>query len=55
MIAACRRLLCSANEDVGMAYPQIISIVKSAVDTALQLGMPDRLNLNAAILIATEK
>ncbi|MCB9498091.1 MAG: replication-associated recombination protein A [Erysipelotrichaceae bacterium] len=55
LIAACRRLLCSASEDVGMAYPQIISIVKSAVDTALQLGMPEaRLPLsNAAILIAT--
>jgi len=55
LIAACRRLLCSASEDVGMAYPQIISIVKSAVDTALQLGMPEaRLSLsNAAILIAT--
>lgn len=55
LIAACRRLLCSANEDVGMAYPQIISIVKSAVDTALQLGLPEaRLPLaNATILIAT--
>ncbi|MCR5505402.1 MAG: replication-associated recombination protein A [Bacilli bacterium] len=55
LIAACRRLLCSANEDVGMAYPQIIPIVKAAVDTALQLGMPEaRLPLaNAAILIAT--
>ena len=55
LIAASRRLLCSASEDVGMAYPQIISIVKSAVDTALQLGMPEaRLPLvNAAILIAT--
>lgn len=55
LIAACRRLLCSASEDVGLAYPQIISIVKDAVDTALQLGMPEaRLPLsNAAILIAT--
>lgn len=55
LIAASRRLLCSASEDVGMAYPQIIPIVKSAVDTALQLGMPEaRLPLvNAAILIAT--
>ena len=55
LIAACRRLICSANEDVGMAYPQIISIVKAAVDSALQLGMPEaRLPLaNAAILIAT--
>ena len=55
LIAACRRLLCSAAEDVGMAYPNIISIVKAAVDSALQLGMPEaRLPLsNAAILIAT--
>lgn len=55
MLAAARRLLCSASEDVGMAYPQIIPIVKSCVDTALQLGMPEaRLPLaNAAILIAT--
>lgn len=52
--AAARRLLCSANEDVGLAYPQIIPIVKSCVDTALQLGMPEAyLPLsNAAILIA---
>ena len=55
LIAACRRLLCSAAEDVGMAYPNIIPIVKAAVDSALQLGMPEaRLPLsNAAILIAT--
>ena len=55
LIAACRRLLCSASEDVGMAYPQIISVVKAAVDSALQLGMPEaRLPLaNAVILIAT--
>lgn len=55
LIAACRRLLCSASEDVGLAYPQIIPIVKASVDTALQLGMPEaRLPLsNAAILIAT--
>ena len=55
LIAACRRLLCSASEDVGMAYPQIIPIVKAAVDSALQLGLPEaRLPLaNAVILIAT--
>lgn len=55
LIAAARRLLCSANEDVGLAYPQIIPIVKAAVDTALQLGMPEAyLPLsNATILIAT--
>ncbi len=55
LIAACRRLLCSASEDVGMAYPNIIPIVKACVDSALQLGMPEaRLPLtNAIILIAT--
>lgn len=55
IIAVSRRLLCSANEDVGLAYPQIIPIVKAAVDTALQLGMPEAyLPLaNAAVLIAT--
>ena len=55
IIAVCRRLLCSVNEDVGLAYPQLIPIVKSCVDTALQLGMPEAyLPLsNAVILIAT--
>ena len=55
LVAAARRLLCSASEDVGLAYPSIIPIVKACVDTALQLGLPEaRLPLsNAAILIAT--
>ena len=38
--SACRRLLVCANEDVGLAYPQIIPIVKAAVDTALSVGLP---------------
>lgn len=52
---ACRRLLCSASEDIGMAYPQAISIVKACVDTALQLGLPEgRLALaQACVLLAT--
>ena len=52
---ACRRLLCSASEDVGMAYPQAITIVKACVDTALQLGLPEgRLALaEACVLLAT--
>ena len=55
IIAASRRLLCSVSEDVGLAYPQLIPIVKACVDSALQLGMPEaRLPLiNATILIAT--
>ncbi len=52
--SACRRLLVCANEDVGLAYPQIIPIVKAAVDTALQVGLPEaRIPLsNAVILVA---
>ena len=52
---ACRRILCSASEDIGMAYPQAISIVKACVDSALQLGLPEaRLPLaQACILLAT--
>ena len=55
LIAACRRLLCSASEDVGLAYPNIIPIVKACIDSALQLGLPEaRLPLaNACLLIAT--
>ncbi len=55
LIGACRRLMVCACEDVGLAYPQIISIVKSAVDIALQVGMPEaRIPLaDAVILVAT--
>lgn len=53
--AACRRILCSACEDIGLAYPQAIPIVKACVDSALQLGLPEaRLPLaDAVILLAT--
>jgi len=55
MPSACRRLLCAASEDVGMAYPMCAVIVKSCVDSALQLGLPEaRLPLaQAAVTIAT--
>ncbi len=55
LITPCRRLLCSACEDVGLAYPQAISIVKACVDTAMQLGIPEaQLPLaQATILLAT--
>ncbi len=55
MITAIRRLLCSASEDVGMAYPQAALIVKALVDNAMQLGLPEaRLPLaQAAVLLAT--
>ncbi len=53
--ACCRRILCSASEDIGLAYPQAIAIVKACVDSALQLGLPEaRLPLaDAVILLAT--
>ena len=55
MQSACRRLMVIAAEDVGLAYPQIITIVNSCVDMALKLGMPEaRIPLgDAAILMAT--
>ena len=55
MQAACRRLMVIACEDIGLAFPQIIPIVKASVDAALMLGMPEaRIPLgDAAILMAT--
>ena len=55
LIGACRRILCSASEDIGLAYPQAVPIVKACVDSALQLGLPEaRLPLaEAALLLAT--
>ena len=44
-----------ACEDVGLAYPQIIPIVKAAVDAANMLGLPEaRIPLaDAVVLVAT--
>lgn len=55
MISICRRLLVMASEDVGLAYPQAASIVKSLCDTARELGFPEgRIPLaEATILLAT--
>ena len=55
MQAACRRLMVIAAEDVGLAYPMILPIVKSCVDMALMIGMPEaRIPLgDAAVLMAT--
>ena len=53
--SACRRLMVCACEDVGLAYPQIIPIVKAAVDIANAVGLPEaRLALaDAVVLVAT--
>ena len=55
LLGVCRRILCSASEDIGMAYPMAVPIVKACVDSALQLGLPEaRLPLaEAVILLAT--
>lgn len=52
LAGACRRILCSASEDIGLAYPQAVSIVKACVDSALQLGLPEgRLPLAEAVIL----
>ena len=55
MASPIRRMLVTAAEDVGLAYPQAIAIVKACVDAALQLGLPEaRIPLTeAVILLAT--
>lgn len=50
--SACRRLLVCVCEDVGLAYPQAISIVKACVDIALQVGLPEaRIPLADAVVL----
>ena len=53
--SACRRLMVCACEDVGLAYPQIIPIVKAAVDAANMLGLPEACIplADAVILVST--
>ncbi len=55
MLPAIRRILIMACEDIGLAYPQAISVVKACCDIALQTGMPEaRIPLaDAVILLAT--
>ena len=55
IISLCRRMLCIASEDVGLAYPMAIVVTKACVDSALQLGLPEaRIPLaEAIILLAT--
>lgn len=55
MVSLCRRLMVIACEDIGLAYPQAMPIVKSCVDMANQLGFPEALMplSNAVVLLAT--
>ncbi len=53
--SACRRLMVCASEDVGLAYPQILSIVKAAVDIAQQVGLPEaRIPLADAVVLVCQ-
>lgn len=53
--SVCRRLMVIAAEDIGLAYPMAISVVKACVDSALMLGFPEaRIPLaEATVLLAT--
>jgi putative ATPase len=52
LVSACRRLMVCACEDVGLAYPMIIPIVKAAVDAAMMLGLPEaRIPLADAVIL----
>lgn len=52
IISLCRRMLCIAYEDVGLAYPMAVPIVKACVDSALQLGLPEaKLPIAEAIIL----
>ncbi|BDF71022.1 ATPase AAA [Oscillospiraceae bacterium] len=55
MLSACRRLMVMASEDVGLAYPQAVTIVKSCIDAANMLGLPEaQIPLaQAVVLMAT--
>lgn len=48
----CRRIMVMASEDIGLAYPQAVSITKSCIDAALMLGLPEaRLPLSEAVIM----
>jgi len=55
LISPCRRLLVTAAEDIGLAHPQVLPIVKACVDTAREIGLPEaRIPLaDATVLLAT--
>ena len=52
LASACRRLLVCTAEDVGLAYPQAMSIVVACVNAALQVGLPEaRIPLAEAVIL----
>lgn len=55
LLSVCRRIQCIASEDIGLAYPQAAAIVRSCVESARELGMPEAALplVNATVLLAT--
>lgn len=52
ILSACRRLLVIACEDIGLAYPQAVTLVKAYTDAAVQLGLPEaRIPLGCAVVL----
>ncbi len=52
LLSPCRRILITASEDVGLAYPMAVVIVKNCIDSALQLGLPEaRIPLAQAVIL----
>ena len=52
LISVCRRLLVTCSEDIGLAFPTALPIVKAAVDAAVQLGLPEaRIPLAQAVIL----
>lgn len=52
LISPCRRILAASSEDIGLAYPMAQVIVKSCIDSAFQLGLPEaRLPLAEAVIL----
>ena len=52
LLSPCRRLLVIASEDIGLAYPMALPIVKACVDAARELGLPEaRIPLAQAVIL----
>ena len=55
LISVCRRLQVIASEDIGLAHPMAAVVVRSCVESARELGLPEaKIPLaHAAVLLAT--
>lgn len=55
LASACRRLMVCACEDVGLAWPQIIPVVKACVDSAMMVGLPEAaIPLSDAVILVAQ-